>query len=69
MRPYQTPPAPASQMPLPSTEIALRALLPLSAVENDVEVSTLPATSMRATARKTVAAAVAATAAVPGGVA
>ena len=46
---------------MPSTEIALRALEPLSAVENEVEVSTLPATSMRAADRKTVAAVVLAT--------
>jgi hypothetical protein len=49
--------------------MALRALAPLSAVEKEVEVSTLPATSSRATERKTAAPVVIATLAVPGGVA
>src|SRR2546423_15064674 len=60
------PPAPATQKPVPSNEVAARTLLALKAPPTAVDVSTFPSASMRPTTRLTAAAVVPATPAVPG---
>src|SRR5438874_2050018 len=64
--PPREPPAPPAQNPVPSMETAIRTLFTLNAVVKRVEVSTLPAASIRATTRLTAAAVVPVMLDVPG---